>query len=434
MDPAPQPLEGRASVPASLPANKPPAQIVPIERGQVNILLVDDRDDKLLALEAILEVLGHRLIKARSGQEALRLLLKHDFAVILLDVSMPTMDGFETAAVIRQRPSSETTPIIFVTAVSASSNQMYQGYSLGAVDYILAPIVPDVLRAKVSVFVDLFLKTEQLRLQAERIHRLNVELQHQVNALIDANRELESFNYSISHDLRAPLRSIQSFAQAVLEDSVSKLSPDGLDYLGRIIRSGKYMDTLLHDLLAYSRLARAEFEPSPVDLDIAVREVLNELHKDIKDKQATVEVISPLGKALGYQPIIKQIFSNLIGNALKFMATDTTPHLRISSEVVGRGVVAGTPVPEPPNAPKRLGENASPYLRVSIQDNGIGIHPEHHKKIFGLFERLHPQHTFPGTGIGLALVRKGLERLGGEVRVDSAPGRGSRFWFDLPSA
>ena len=532
--------------------------VVPIARGQVNILIVDDRDDKLLALEVTLGPLGHNLVKAKSGKDALRLLLKQDFAVILLDVSMPGMDGFETANLIRQRPSSETTPIIFVTSVSASPNDMYQGYSLGAVDYILAPFVPEVLRAKVSVFVDLFLKTEQVRLQGERlrqmeeaqhrralaeavdlleaqtkrnrfftlaldmlgiadskghllqvnpawervlgysqaelhstsgidlvhpeeraalvqhvedmrrtgapaamearfrckdgsyrwlgwtaamfnaedllyifarditarknaeheIQRLNVELQHRVNALIEVNRELESFNYSISHDLRAPLRSMQSFAEALLEDSTSTLSPEGIDFLGRIMRSGKYMDTLLHDLLAYSRLARADFEIERVDLDLTLAEVLNQLHKDIKDKQARIEIASRLGSVLGHQPILKQILSNLISNGLKFVAPETAPHLRISAEQVGRGVPA-----EPPG-----------FIRVTIEDNGIGIHPDHHKKIFGLFERLHPAHMYPGTGIGLALVRKGIERLSGELGVDSTPAQGSRFWFELPAA
>ena len=342
------------------------------------------------------------------------------------------MDGFETAALIRQRPSSETTPIIFVTAVSASPNEMYQGYSLGAVDYILTPIVPDVLRAKVAVFVDLFLKTEQVRLQAERIHRLNVELQHRVNALIEVNRELESFNYSISHDLRAPLRSMQSFAQAVIEDPDSQLSPDGLDFIGRVIRSGKYMDTLLHDLLAYSRLARAGFVTSNVDLDAALREVLNQLHKDIKDRQGRIDVAGNLGDVLGHLPIVKQILANLIGNSLKFVAADVTPHLRITSEPVTRRMVADTPVSAAPTNPP-IQESNNPFIRVTIEDNGIGIHPEHQKKIFGLFERLHPPQAYPGTGIGLALVRKGVERLGGEVGLDSAPNRGSRFWFELPA-
>ena len=546
--------------PAIQPSNHPP--ILPIARGQVNILMVDDRDDKLLALEATLEPLGHNLIKAKSGKEALRILLKQEVAVILLDVSMPGMDGFETAALIRQRPSSETTPIIFVTAVSASPNEMFQGYSLGAVDYILTPLVPDVLRAKVSVFVDLFLKTEQVRIQGERlrqmeqqqhqralaeavdlledqtkrnrfftlaldmlgiadsegyllqvnptwqkvlgynpeelrsmsgvdlvhpddrpaldrhmeemrtcatasamearfrckdgsyrwlgwtaapfmaedliyifarditsrkhaeqeIQRLNVELQHRVNALIDVNRELESFNYSISHDLRAPLRSMQSFSQALLEDTESKLSPDAVDFLGRIMRSGRYMDNLLHDLLAYSRLARIDFDTGRVDLDQTLREVLNQLHKDIKDRKARIEVPAPLGSVMANQPILKQVLSNLIGNALKFVEPNKTPQITITGRVI---TFSDSDLRSPAS---------DSIIRITIEDNGIGIHPDHHKKIFGLFERLHANQTYAGTGIGLALVRKGIERLGGELGLDSSPGHGSRFWFELPSA
>src|SRR5215472_19128888 len=145
--------------------------------GKVNILLVDDRKDKLLALNAILAPLGQNLMEARSGKEALRLLLKNEFAVILMDVSMPTMDGFETATLIRKRPASEHTPIIFVTSIGNSPAQMYQGYLLGAVDYILTPIVPEVLRAKVGVFVDLWRKTEHIKQQAERLRHVE-EVEH----------------------------------------------------------------------------------------------------------------------------------------------------------------------------------------------------------------------------------------------------------------
>src|SRR5215469_2770646 len=145
--------------------------------AKVNILVVDDRKDKLLALGAILAPLGQNVVEARSGKEALRLLLKNEFAVILMDVSMPTMDGFETAALIRKRPASEHTPIIFVTSIGNSASQMYQGYSLGAVDYILTPIVPEVLRAKVGVFVELWRKTEHIKQQAERLREIE-EVEH----------------------------------------------------------------------------------------------------------------------------------------------------------------------------------------------------------------------------------------------------------------
>src|SRR5215831_14772461 len=145
---------------------------------KANILIVDDRPDKLLALHAILSSLEQNIVQARSGKDALRLLLKQDFAVILMDVSMPTMDGFETASLIRQRPRSEHTPIIFVTSIGNTENHISRGYSLGAVDYLLTPIVPEVLRAKVSVFVELHRQTELGKLQAEQLRRLE-ESKHQ---------------------------------------------------------------------------------------------------------------------------------------------------------------------------------------------------------------------------------------------------------------
>src|SRR5215510_11903352 len=160
------------------------------ELPKANILLVDDRADKLLAIEAILSSLGQNIVKARSGKEALRQLLQQDFAAILLDVSMPCMDGFETAALIRKRPNSEHTPIIFITSISNSENNIAQGYSLGAVDYMLTPIVPDVLRAKVSVFVELYRKSELIKQQSEELRQ--VEQYRHERELADVEDRLEA--------------------------------------------------------------------------------------------------------------------------------------------------------------------------------------------------------------------------------------------------
>lgn len=541
------PRERKPPIVAGNGAARSAVPIAPV--GTVNILLVDDRPDKLLALEAILEPLGQNLVKALSGKEALRLLLKQEFAVILLDVSMPGLDGFETASFIRKRQCTEHTPIIFITSVGSSPAQMYQGYSLGAVDYILTPIVPDVLRAKVSVFIELWKKTEQVRTQSERLrqieeaehrrqladaadrldaetkrnrfftlaldmlgigdfkgrllqvnpawqnilgysngdligmtpadlvhpedlplmterlellrngesvdyfevrcrrkdgsHRwigwtaaafreeqliyvfgrditarkeaeaeickLNKELESRVAALTDINRELEAFNYSISHDLRAPLRSMNGFAQALLTDEGDKLGPTAQDFARRIVRSGKYMDSLLHDLLAYSRLSRMEIKPAALSLDEAVNGVLGELDHEIHARGASVDLQTPLGTVSACLPALKQVLLNLINNALKFVPATQSPRLRVYT-TAGEGT-----------------------LRLWIEDNGIGIAPEHHERIFGLFERLHDTRAYAGTGVGLALVRKAAERMGGRAGLESTPGQGSRFWVDLPA-
>src|SRR5437867_5927207 len=178
------PLDRKTQSPNGNGSAEQPPEII------ASILLVDDRADKLMAVEAILSSLGQNIVKARSGKEALRHLLRQEFAVILLDVSMPCMDGFETAALIRKRPSSEHTPIIFITSINDTENHIAQGYSLGAVDYMLTPIVPEVLKAKVAVFVDLFKKTEQVRDQARQLHEFE-EAQHR-RELAEAVDRLEA--------------------------------------------------------------------------------------------------------------------------------------------------------------------------------------------------------------------------------------------------
>jgi PAS domain S-box-containing protein len=515
--------------------------------SKVNILLVDDRQDKLLAVESILTPLDQNIVKARSGKEALRHLLQQDFAVILLDVAMPGMDGFETAMMIRKRPRSEHTPIIFVTSISNSENSIFQGYSLGAVDYIITPITPEVLRTKVSVFVELHRKTELIQHQAEQLraaeearhkreltaavdrleaetkrnrfftmaidllgiadfsgrllqinpawetvlgyserelkacsgldlvhpgdheamaaqfeklkrdnfpiyfearyrHKdgswrwlgwtaapfakeeliyifarditarkaneeeiklLNSELNRRIADLTEVNKELESFNYSISHDLRAPLRSIASFTQVVRSQYDATLAGDGHDYLRRVENAAKYMDKLLMDLLDYSRLSRSEMELSSVDLESAISDVLFSIDEEIRSRNAQVDVRRPLGCIVGHSATVRQIFFNLIANALKFVGGGESPRIRIWSE------------------------RQESRLRVWIADSGIGIPTQFHKKIFGLFQRLHSQSSYPGTGVGLAMVQKGIERMGGRIGVESESGKGSRFWFEL---
>jgi two-component system, sensor histidine kinase and response regulator len=363
---------------------------------KVNILIVDDREEKLLALGATLEVLNQNVVKARSGREALRELLQRDFAVILLDVTMPVMDGYETADLIRQRPQTQHTPIIFVTAASQSDNDVFKGYALGAVDYIVSPIIPEILRSKVSVFIELYKRTQEVRRQSE--------------CLAEINRELESFSYSIAHDLRAPLRSIQSFAEILCDECGSTLNDNGKNYLHRIIQSSKTMDRLLLDILEYSRMTRAQSPLSAVNLEQTVDQLLDDLKANLDDKKARVEVNRPVAGVVAHGPTLRQCIANITENALKFVPRGKPPQIRIWTE-------------------KQNGT-----VKIWIEDNGIGIASEHCEKLFKLFERLHSSQEYPGTGIGLAIVQKGVERMGGRVGVESELQVGSRFWIELPGA
>jgi signal transduction histidine kinase len=382
-------------------------------REIVNILLVDDQPGKLLAHEAILSELGQRIIKARNGLEALEQLLRNDFAVILLDVNMPSMDGFETAALIRQRPRFEKTPIIFITGYNTTDLDRLKGYELGAVDYLFLPIVPQVLKAKVNVFVELARQTQIIKSQAEDlaehnqrqaeqlevIQKLNVELQ-------EANQELEAFSYSVSHDLRAPLRSLTGYVQVLLEDYGSRLDDEGRGHLQALDRAARRMDCLTRDLLAYGRIAREAVQPEELRLEPIIEEIiaLNGTNN------AQIRVEPGLLQVRARRFLLEQALSNLINNATKFVRRDAAPEVTIRTEL-------------------RQGQ-----VRLWVEDNGIGIDPTYHRKIFSIFERVGDMQNYEGTGIGLAIVQRAVQRMGGACGVESAPGKGSRFWVDLPPA
>ncbi|RMF86009.1 MAG: hypothetical protein D6736_16110 [Nitrospinota bacterium] len=236
----------------------------------------------------------------------------------------------------------------------------------------------------------------------------NRDLETMTTQLREANEELEAFAYSVSHDLRAPLRAMQGFAQALLEDYAGHLDPVGQDYAQRIVKAAQRMDALIQDLLAYSRLSRTQVTPQPIPLSAAVSEVLRYLEEECQQREARVTVTEPLPLVQGYQPILIQVLSNLLSNALKYVPTGKRPFIRIRAE------------------------ERDTWIRLWVEDNGIGIAPEHQARIFRIFERLHDAETYPGTGIGLAIVRKGIERLGGRVGVESVPDEGSRFWIELP--
>src|SRR5690606_421437 len=230
-----------------------------------SILLVDDQPENLAALEAILEGPRHRLLRASSGREALRCLLEQDVALVLLDVRMPVMDGFETARMIRQRDRSRATPIIFLTAASGDGDTEFESYSAGGVDYIVKPFVPEILRAKVEVFLNLATARRRLeeeidrrRLAERKLERVAERLRARANDLQIANQELEAFAYSASHDLRAPLRHISGFVNILREERDAVSDADGAAYLARIGASADKMNRLLDDLMAFSKVGRVE--------------------------------------------------------------------------------------------------------------------------------------------------------------------------------
>ena len=526
---------------------------------QASILLVDDIPANLLALEALLAPFGHRLVRANSGQEALRCALQEDFALILLDVRLGDMSGIEVTSLLRDRERTRHTPVLLVTAASSDDRELLEGYAHGAVDYLRKPIVPDVLRTKVSVFVDLYLAREAMRRQeaqlrarerealesahrehlyellmeapaaiainrgpelvfefinplyekitgravplgrplrevlpeiasqtplmevlhgvlrtgqpfqgteypvkwdrhntgrleegffnltyrpmrerdgrisgiltfavevTEQVHarrklehlagelsQLNSQLEHRVQErtaqLQEANRELESFSYSVSHDLRAPLRHITGFAQLLERRAGEKLDDTARSYLKTIISATQQGGTLVDDLLSFSRMGRAELRKKQVDLRALMEEVCHEMQTDVGERSVEWR-IGPLPHVEADPALLRQVVRNLLGNALKY----TRPRAQAVIEVGAREV---------------KGE-----VEVWVRDNGVGFEMQYVDKLFGVFQRLHTAEQFEGTGIGLANVRRIISRHGGRTWAEGTVGQGATFHFSLP--
>jgi signal transduction histidine kinase len=401
--------EALGSVEQTPPSRRPAEENV----DKVNILLVDDQPANLVALEAMLQGLGQNLVKAESGREALRWLLTHEFAVILLDVKMPDLDGFETATLIRQRDKSRHTPILFLTANDDSQTHIVRGYAVGAVDYLVKPVVPEFVRSKVAVFVELAKKTELLRRQTQ----LLAESEHAARELAEAraelvrdlehkNRELESFSYAVSHDLRAPLRRIDSFSRAVLESQGERLDEAGQRYLERVCEASQHMSQLIDDVLYLSRVTRAELRDQEVDLSALATMILSRLQESEPERKVELR-IRPGVVVSGDGQLLRIALENLLENAWKFSGKQ--PEARIEFGVT----------------------QASGEPTYFVRDNGAGFDMTYVDRLFGPFQRLHPQVEFPGSGIGLATVQRIIHRHGGRVWAEGLVGQGATFQFTL---
>jgi PAS domain S-box-containing protein len=506
---------------------------MPAPLANINVLLVDDEPANLLALEAILADLGHNLVRARSGEEALARLAEQDYAVVLLDVLMPTLDGFETARRIRGVERLRRTPVIFLTAQLSDEFPLAEAYKLGAVDYLVKPLVPDTVRAKVAGLTELFAEAEKARRQADELRLLvqgttdyaiflldpdgrvatwntgaqrikgyaaeeivgqhfsrfyppeavesgwpAEELRRAVaegrfedegwrvrkggsqfwaNVVITAlkdgsgrlqgfskvtrdlterrqgeeklrayaaqlqrsNRELEEFASVASHDLQEPLRKIQTFGDRLQTKCGPTLGEQGRDYLGRILNAAERMRTLIDDLLTFSRLTTKAQPFTRVDLGTVAREVVADLEGRLQQTGGRVEAGGL--PAVDADPTqMRQLLQNLISNALKFHRQGVPPVVKVHGRLLaGEG--------------RRHGAAPDAGLcEVLVEDNGIGFDEKYLDRIFNVFQRLHGRSAYEGTGMGLAICRKIVERHGGVITARSKPGQGATFVVTLP--
>ncbi|MGE0192434.1 MAG: response regulator [Planctomycetota bacterium] len=371
------------------------------------ILVVDDNEANLDALEAALAELRRPIIRARSGRDALRLLLDRDFAIVLMDVHMPAMDGLETAQLIRQRGRSRRTPIIFLTAHGQEHASVLRGYELGAVDFLFKPVEPAILRAKTSVLLALQDRTEEVRQQATRLRELERQRWEAQTAREESRRQ-EAFLSVLAHELRNPLATLAAGVE-VLKQPFG--GPEGhAELLGAMERQLRQLVRLVDDLMDVSRIAHGKFhlQRDIIDLRDVVRQAIESLqpvlahHGHRLDVSLPEEALWTDGDALR----LVQVVSNLIHNAASY--TDPGGHIEVTCVRDGREAA------------------------LSVTDNGRGIPRE----LLGrIFDRLVQAESKRGLGLGLTLVRELVQMHGGRVRASSeGPGRGSRFEVHLPLA
>lgn len=500
----------------------------------IKFLIVDDQEANLLVLEGVLKRKGLELLQARSGAEALEILLTHEVALALLDVQMPDMDGFELAELMRGTERTRRVPIIFVTAGATDDLRRFRGYELGAVDFLFKPIDPHILKSKADVFFELARQRSELKAAVRtaelaqqrfeyaarattdaiwdwdfvteevwwndglqqlfghqpsevntaarwkeivhpedrervvqgmqkvidgkgafwreeyrlrradgtyadvfdrgyvirstegealrmlgamqdvtervRAHEiLETTVKERTSELRTANAQLETFVFSIAHDLRAPLRAMIGYSQLLVEDRKESLDSEGQRMLERIRGSAEFMDKLLLNLLAFSRVSRAEMTLSRVDVARAWHTAVLQCSEQIEATQARLDVTEPLPAVVGHEATLGQCLANLLSNALKFVPRGAVPHIRF------------------------WGEPHGSMVRLYLDDNGVGIPANERERVFRAFERLEGSR-FPGSGMGLSIVRTGVERMSGKVGIDTKESAGTRFWVDLPKA
>ncbi len=399
------------------------------------ILLVDDREDNLLSIETILEQDNYEFVKATSGRQALKILLaEYDFALILMDVNMPNFNGFETAALIREREKLRHIPIIFITANSYGDENVFQGYRAGAVDYIYKPINPDLLRAKVSVFVELYRKNHALMAQEERlisinknlaneiserkiseekVKALNLQLLQNIDKLEAANKDLDRFAFMASHDLQEPLRKIRTFSDSLKRKYANTLEKDGFEIIHKIEGAAQRMSNLIQDILTFSKISIEKKNFVESDLNLLMKDVLTEIDSTVNEKHA--QIIVDRLPSLNVNPVlIRPLFYNIISNSLKYSKPETPPVIKVHAES------NGTPEKK--------------YMRIYFEDNGIGFEQKYAEDIFNMFNRLPHPHPVEGTGIGLALCKKIVEVHNGYISAMSKVDEGSTFIISLPTS
>jgi signal transduction histidine kinase len=403
-------------------------------RPNPKILIVDDKPENLSALEKLLRKLEVEVIQATSGSEALGLTLEHDLCLAIVDVQMPKMDGYELVGLLRGNPKTASLPVIFVSAIYSDEYHHRKGYDTGAVDFLSKPFVPEILLSKIRVFLDLYhqrialqelvnelhIKNEALENEIKQRRQAEIVLKRQAQELARSNAELEQFSYMVSHDLQEPLRMVSNYLELLKYRYSDQLNHDADDFIAFAVDGVTRMYALINDMLEYSRVTTRSQPFAPVDLAQVAREVISDLDVRIEQVGGRVNV-GDLPTIDADPTQMRQLLQNLIGNALKFHRPDEPPVVEVHGQLL-----------DPPvQRPAEAGPGEA-LCQITVQDNGIGFEEEYLDRIFRIFQRLHNRSEYEGSGVGLAICSKIVERHSGSITARSTPGRGATFIVTLP--
>lgn len=399
------------------------------------ILIVDDIRANIIALKKTLELHNIDVDTAESGEEALKKILKIDYSLVIMDVQMPGLDGFEVVKILSGNKKTKDIPVIFLSAINIEKKYIFKGYETGAVDYITKPVDSDLLILKVKTFIKIYdqqnelkvtkdLLSKEIAIRTEAQDNLEIKIAERTKELVLKNEELEfknhelqQFSWVVSHDLNEPIRKIQIFI-GILKDLYLKDNPKATSYIDRTMKSAERMQTLISDLLAYSRLSsKVVFEKT--DLNFVLQEVLSDFDYQIEKKNAIV-TITDLPAIDSIPSQLRQVFQNLIGNALKFSVSEGAPQIKITSELI-----------KTKDFDSETDEDGK-YCRIIISDNGIGFDEIYLDRIFVIFQSLNDRSVYEGTGIGLAISKKIMEKHNGLITAKSKLGKGASFILILP--